>query len=148
MIQADSHKLSNVQFLPFQARSRLPEVLGSADVSLIVLRKGMGMGSLPSKTFSILASGRPIIASVDEQSETWDLIQRAQAGLCIEPENPGELIKAILILKNDPNLRERFGKNGRNWAEERHSPQSATFQFEELLYKAIDLMESEGKPSS
>jgi colanic acid biosynthesis glycosyl transferase WcaI len=146
--QAHALQLTNVQFVPFQSRSRLPEVLGSTDVSLVVLRKGIGTGSLPSKTFSILASGRPIIASVDENSETWNLIQKAQAGVCIEPENPVELVKAILTLKNDPNLCERLGQNGRIWAERRHSPQSATLQFEELLNKAIDQMKFEGQPSN
>jgi colanic acid biosynthesis glycosyl transferase WcaI len=146
--QAQSHRLRNVQFVPFQPRDRLPEVLGSADVSLVILRKRIGTGSLPSKTFSILASGRPIIASIDQQSETWDLIQKAQAGLCIEPENPQALVKAILILKNDQNLRERLGRNGRIWAERRHSPQSATIQFEELLNKVIDLTEFQRSPSN
>jgi colanic acid biosynthesis glycosyl transferase WcaI len=146
--QAHAQKLTNVQFLPFQPRGRLPEVLASADVSLVVLRKGIGAGSLPSKTFSILASGRPILVSVDEHSETWNLIQKAQAGLCIEPENPAELAKAILALKNDPNLRERLGQNGRVWAERMHSPQSATIQFEELLDKTVDLMKFEGHPSN
>jgi colanic acid biosynthesis glycosyl transferase WcaI len=137
--QAHSKQLTNVQFVPFQSRSRLPEVLGSADVSLVILRRGMGMGSLPSKTFSILASGRPIIASVDEESETWDLIQKARAGVCIEPDSPPDLVRAILMLKNDQNLRERLGQNGRLWAEKRHSPQSATIQFEALLNRAIAL---------
>ena len=148
MTEARSHKLTNVQFLPFQPRSHLPEVLGSADVSLVVLRKGIGTGSLPSKTFSILASGRPIIASVDEESETRKLIQKAQAGVCIEPENSSELARAILMLRNDQNLRERLGKNGRVWAERRHSPQSATIQFEELLNKAIDLTGFAENPSN
>jgi colanic acid biosynthesis glycosyl transferase WcaI len=148
MARAHTNKLTNVQFLPFQARSRLPEVLGSADISLVILRKGIGTGSLPSKTFSILASGRPIIASVDEKSETWDLIQKAQAGLCIEPENPAELVKAILRLKNDQNLRKQLGQNGRIWAERRHSPQSATMQFEELLNKAIRLTKLKGNFST
>jgi len=144
---AGAHQLTNVQFVPFQPRDRLPEVLASADVSLVLLRKGIGTGSLPSKTFSILASGRPVIASVDQKSETWDLIQKAHAGLCIEPENPSELVKAILMLKNDRNLREELGINGRIWAERRHSPQSATIQFEELLEKTIHLPEFEKIPS-
>jgi colanic acid biosynthesis glycosyl transferase WcaI len=136
---ADSKKLTNVQFLPFQPRSCLPEVLASADVSLVVLRRGIGTGSLPSKTFSILASGRPIIASIDEQSETWCLIQKAQAGLCIEPESPAALVQAILTLKHHRALREQLGQNGRIWAERNHSPQSATIRFEELLNKVVAL---------
>jgi colanic acid biosynthesis glycosyl transferase WcaI len=136
--QAASLNLETVQFIPFQPRKRLPEVLSSADVSLVVLKKGIGTGSLPSKTFSILASGRPIIASIDEQSETWNLIQISQAGLCIRPEDPSELVKAILTLKNDQELRECLGNNGRLWAENRHSPGSATIQFENLLARTVE----------
>ena len=101
------------------------------------MRKGIGTGSLPSKTFSILASGRPLIASVDEGSETWNLIQKANAGVCIEPEDPLKLTAAILKLRNDSELRENLGKMGRTWAEQEHSPQSAVTRFEELLNKAI-----------
>lgn len=139
--RARMQNLTNVQFLSFQPRNLLPEVLGSADASLVILRRGIGTGSLPSKTFSILASGRPVIASVDEQSESWGLIQKARAGICIEPENPSALVQAILMLKSDPDLRKRLGENGRTWAEKNHSPRSATIQFEELLKKAILLME-------
>jgi colanic acid biosynthesis glycosyl transferase WcaI len=70
LAQTEAQGQINVRFLPFQPRDRLPEVLASADISLVTLRKGIGTGSLPSKTFSILASGRPAIASVDEQSES------------------------------------------------------------------------------
>ena len=139
---AQSRHLTNVQFLPFQPRSRLSEVLGTADVSLVILRQGIGTDSLPSKTFSVLASGRPIIASVDKHSETWNLVLRAQAGLCVQPENPQELANAILKLKNDRDLREHLGRNGRIWAELKHSPRAATIQFEELLNKAIDLSQA------
>jgi colanic acid biosynthesis glycosyl transferase WcaI len=135
--RAQQQSLANVQFLPFQSRECLPEVLASANVSLVVLRKGIGTGSLPSKTFSILASGRPVIASVDVGSETWNLIQKANAGLCIEPEDSAKLTAAILKLRNDMKLCDELGKMGRAWAEQEHSPQSAVLKFEELLQKSI-----------
>jgi colanic acid biosynthesis glycosyl transferase WcaI len=146
--KAASLNLGNVQFLPFQARERLPQVLASADVSLVILRKGIGTGSLPSKTFSILASGRPVIASVDEQSETWNLIQRSRAGLCVRPEDASELARVILTLRDDKELRERLGKNGRLWAENRHSPCSATIEFENLLVRTVQAVGLEGTLSS
>jgi len=135
--EAERRQLKNVKFIPFQPRQCLPEVLASADVSLVTLQRGIGVGSLPSKTFSILASGRPVVASVDERSETWNLIQRAEAGLCIPPEDPPALVDAILTLKKDRPLRERFGFNGRNWAEKNHSPQSGAMKIENLLLTAI-----------
>ena len=130
---AKQKKLSNVQFLPFQPRQRLPEVLSSSDVSLVTLKRGIGSGSLPSKTFSILASGRPILACVDENSDTWNLVKRSESGVCLPPEDPNQLVEAILTLKQDVNLRQRLGKNGRSWAERYHSPQSTAEQFETLF---------------
>jgi len=135
--KAKQRKLTNVQFLPFQPRARLPEVLATADVSLVPLKRGMGLGSLPSKSFSILASGRPLVVSVDENSDAWNLIKRADAGLCVPPENPESLAEAILTLKQNETLRKQLGRNGRNWAERNHSPRSAAEQFEKLLSAAI-----------
>jgi colanic acid biosynthesis glycosyl transferase WcaI len=129
--------LNNLQFIPFQPRVRLPEVLASADVSLVILRKGIGSGSLPSKSFSILASGRPLLASVDTESDMVRLVERSQGGICVPPEDPEALAQAIMTLKANPLQRERFGINGRAYALKFHSPQSAAEQFEELLRKAI-----------
>jgi colanic acid biosynthesis glycosyl transferase WcaI len=131
--EAEQRQLKNVKFIPFQPRPRLPEVLASADLSLVSLQRGIGLGSLPSKTYSILASGRPVIACIDQDSETWNLIKRADAGLCVPPENPAELVEAILTLKKDPELRDRFGRNGRSWAEQNHSPQSGAKRIEKIM---------------
>jgi colanic acid biosynthesis glycosyl transferase WcaI len=135
--QVEREKLVNVQFIPFQPRERLPEVLASADVSLVILKRRIGLDSLPSKTFSIMASGRPLLVSVDEESETWKLVERANAGLCVPPEDPSKLVEAISTLKQDKILRESLGHNGRIWAEQHHSPQFAAEQFERLLFEAI-----------
>jgi colanic acid biosynthesis glycosyl transferase WcaI len=126
-----------VQFIPFQPRERLPEVLATADISLVILKHGIGTDSLPSKTFSIMASGRPIIVSVEADSEISKLIKKADAGVWVPPEQPSKLAEAILTLKQDNALRDRIGHNGRIWAEQRHSLQIATEQFEKLLLDAI-----------
>jgi colanic acid biosynthesis glycosyl transferase WcaI len=135
--QTLQRNLSNVEFLPFQPRPRLPEVLATADISLVSLQKGVGLASLPSKTFSILASGRPILASVDEGSDTWKLLQRSEAGICIPPEDPMALSDAIKDLKKNPSKCESLGKKGRQFALENHSPQAAAGEFEKLLFSAL-----------
>jgi colanic acid biosynthesis glycosyl transferase WcaI len=143
--EAGRRQLKNVIFLPFQPRNRLPEVLATADVSLVILRQGIGTASLPSKTFSILASGRPILASVEKESETWNLVKRAQAGLCVPPEQPSDIADAILVLLRDKRLREELGLNGRAWAERYHSPRSAAEQIENLLFRASSAKEGNTK---
>jgi colanic acid biosynthesis glycosyl transferase WcaI len=134
--------LNNVRFVSYQPRERMPEVFATSDISLVSLRAGTGFGALPSKTFQIFSSGRPVIASVDEGCDTWDLIEKADAGLCVPPEDPSKLAEAILTLKQDKDRRERLGNNGRIWAERHHSPQSAAEQFEELLLTAISSRKS------
>jgi colanic acid biosynthesis glycosyl transferase WcaI len=135
--EAGHRQLKNVKFIPFQPRERLPEVMASADISLVVLQRGIGNDSIPSKTFSIFASGRPVIASIDEGSGAWKLIEMAEAGLCIPPDEPVRMADAILKLKNDDELRKRLGANGRDWAEQNHSPMAGAKNIEMLLKKAI-----------
>lgn len=130
-------KLSNIRFIPFQPKEKLSEVLACGDISLVVLKRGVSSDSIPSKTFSIMASGRPIIASVDEQCETALIITRAQAGICIPPEDPTSLVEAIVELKHSPDLRAHLGSNGRAWVEQHHSPASAAEQFEALFSSSI-----------
>jgi len=135
--EAEARGLANVMFLPFQPRARLPEVLGTADVSLVTLRKGVGFESLPSKIFSILASGRPLIASVDEDSHTARLVQHSEAGLCVPPEQPDRLADAILELKGDQRMRANMGRKGRAYAVQYHSPQSAADSFVRLFSNCV-----------
>jgi len=134
--------LSNVVFIPYQPRDKMPEVWASADVALVILLKGAGFGALPSKTYSIMASARSILLSVDEESETWKLVNQAKAGMWVSPEDSTKLAEAILTLKEDKALREHLGHNGRIWAEQHHSPQSAAEQFDKLLSEAITSCQS------
>lgn len=127
--------LSNVRFIPFQPRERLAEVLATADVALICLRRGIGSESLPSKTFSILASGRPILACVEETSELSALLQRASAGLVVPPEDAQAITRAVLRLKGSPELCRQMGRNGREYVVEQHGVQRARQDFENILYK-------------
>jgi colanic acid biosynthesis glycosyl transferase WcaI len=136
--KAKTYHLENVRFIPFQSRERVSEVFASADISIVSLRRDASLGSLPSKTFSIMASERPIIASVDPNSDTSILIQRAGCGVCVEPENPEQIVDAIRTLKRDPQLRLALGKKGRQYVLEHHSPMSAADQFEKLLSQVIN----------
>lgn len=130
--------LNHVRFLPFEPRERLPEVLAVADVSLVVLKQGISSASLPSKLFSIFASGRPVIASVDEDSDTWRLVQSSQAGLCVQPEDPFTLAQAVLSLHADSERCQKMSRNGRAWAEQYHSPRYAAERFERLFQNVIE----------
>ena len=77
--------LPNLVFVGYQPAERLDEVLASADIHVVVLRAGLARSSVPSKIYSILAAGRPVVASVDPQTELPRLITEAACGAAVAP---------------------------------------------------------------
>jgi len=134
---AQERGLQNVCFLPFQPHEVLPKMYASSDICLVPLRKGFTNESVPCKVFTIMASGRPMIASVDEGSDTWELVEQAQCGLCVPPENPHALAKAIRTLCADPALRERLGRNGREHVVQHYTRQVVARQYHALLTSLV-----------
>jgi len=130
-------KISNVIFIPFQPWEAVPEIYAAADISLVTLRKGIAQDSVPSKVYTIMASGRPIIASVDEGSDVWQLVKQVRCGLCIEPESPKVLAEAISNLYGDSALRENMGKNGRMHVIQYYTPKAIGQQYHKLLTSLI-----------
>ena len=76
-------------------QDRVPEVYSLGDVALITCKKGVGNSGLPSKTWSIMACGTPIVAAFDTDSVLAEILQEANAGICVEPEDGEALARAI-----------------------------------------------------
>lgn len=127
--------LENVRFLPFQPYRDLPAMYASSDAGLVPLRRGFTEESVPSKVLSILAAARPMIAAVDEGSETWRLARDAGCGLAVPPEDPRALAEAVLKLEGDRELGRRLGAAGRDLVERRYSRQAAATKYEELFLR-------------
>ena len=66
-----------------------------ADVLILCLKKGVAKTATPSKLTAYMLSGRPIIASVDLDSDCADIIREARCGFVVEPDDPVALGKAI-----------------------------------------------------
>lgn len=130
--------IENVDFLPFQPREVLPEMYASSDVCLVPLRRGIANDSVPSKLLTITAAARPLIASVDEESDARYFVQQAECGLCTDPENSEALVNAIFSLYHDSDLRERLGQNGRAYLENRYTPKIIARQYATLLKRVVE----------
>lgn len=128
---------SNIQFRPFQPREDLPYVYALADVCLVSLKSSVVSESVPSKAYSILASGRPMIAQVHEASETSRLVRMAECGLRVAPGDVDGLVAAILSLCRDRERAAAMGMSGRRFAEEHHSTDVVTRQYEALLQEVV-----------
>ncbi|MDQ3963432.1 MAG: glycosyltransferase family 4 protein [Actinomycetota bacterium] len=125
--------MDNVVFVDLQPIDRLPEVLAAADIHVVALKKGLAHSSVPSKTYSILAAGRPIVASVDEGSEVARILERAGAGMAVPPEDPEAFTKAIRTLLDDREDAAAMGRAGRAFVEGWASPAAIARRYEELF---------------
>jgi len=114
--------IKNVQFLPFQPHADLPSMYGTADLCLIPLRRGFTNDSVPCKLFTIMAAGKPAVAAVDLGSDTWQLLERARCGLCVEPEAPKSIADAILYYFRNPTAASEAGGNARRFVEAQFDP--------------------------
>ena len=123
----------NLRFVDMQPKDRLPEVLAAADVHVVPLRRGLARSSVPSKMYSILAAGRPIVASVDAGTEVAEVVERANAGVAVPPDDPEAFTKALARLVAEPEEMTRMGRNGRAFVEQWASPAAIAERYEALF---------------
>ena len=107
---------TNIEFWEAQAE-RVPEIQDQADILLLNLSKGAAQYAMPSKLPAYLFSQKPIIASVDVDSDLARSIITANCGWIVPPENVEQLSKnmrnATLISSVELEI---YGKNGFNFA--------------------------------
>jgi colanic acid biosynthesis glycosyl transferase WcaI len=125
--------LPNVRFVDFQPKERLAEVLAAADIHVVPLRRGLARSSVPSKTYSILAAGRPVVASVDEGTEVARVVERAGAGMAVPPDDPGAFAAAVTKLLDGPEQAWEMGAAGRAFVERWASPAAIAERYEALF---------------
>jgi colanic acid biosynthesis glycosyl transferase WcaI len=67
--------LPNVHFLPLQPEERLCELLNLADLHVLPQARGAADLVLPSKLGGMLASGKPVLATADADTELFEVLQ-------------------------------------------------------------------------
>lgn len=139
---AAERRAKNVCFLPTQPRSRFAEALAAADLCLVTLGRGMSTSSVPSKAYSIMAAGRPMVAAVDEGSEIWQLVERAGCGVCVPPDDPGMLAKVIRGLLINPRLCAAYGAAGREHVVRHNARDAQIARYEQVLREATSASQS------
>jgi colanic acid biosynthesis glycosyl transferase WcaI len=132
-LERSAASLPNVRFADYQPASRLAEVLATGDVHLVPLRAGLGDVSVPSKTYSSLAAGRPVVASIDLDSEIPRLLAESRAGIAVAPGDARTLVAALSELLDDPARLAAMGADGRQWAEREASPSAVGAAYDALL---------------
>ena len=105
---------------------------------LLPIIKGAATSSIPSKLPAYMFSSKPIIGSVDNNSDTAEAIRNANCGLVVEPENIKQLSIAMdTVIAMDRKRLLQYGENGRCYALEHFSKASNLNKLLEIIKSEI-----------
>ena len=108
--------LTNVYF-GFVSRNEIPAVQSDASVLILALPTGNGNLCLPSKLTSYLLSGKPVLASVDQDSSTKRILEGVGCGKTVAPDDKDALIKGFKDFAELTTAeREKMGMRSREYA--------------------------------
>lgn len=131
-----SNGLNNVRLIDVMPREEVFRYIASADCCLVPLKKiDIFKTALPSKMFDAWACSKPIILSVD--GEAREHLEKAKAGIWVEPENPNRIAQAIKYLFDNPEMCKRFGSNGREYVEKNFSRKVQAERLERILLEVL-----------
>jgi colanic acid biosynthesis glycosyl transferase WcaI len=116
-LEESSRGSATVRFLPFRPPEEIPCVMAAGDLHIITIRRGLGGVVVPSKLYSILAAGRPILAVAPEDTDVARIVRAADCGLVADPDKPSEVAAAIRALKSDPARLRAMGQRAHKAAE-------------------------------
>ena len=106
--------LNNVHLNPLQPMERVSQVYSLGDACIVSCKAGLGGSAMPSKTWSIMSCGRPVIASFDE-GELKDIIEKNECGVFTHAGNMEEFVEAVRALAADPGRCAQMGLNARQF---------------------------------
>jgi glycosyltransferase involved in cell wall biosynthesis len=123
----------NVTILPPRPRSEQNEFLNACDVAILSLVPGMEGLAVPSRTYNLMAAGKPIIALVSEHSEVARIIREEEIGWVVEPGQVGTTVLALQAAGESRGRLAAMGERARRTAESKYRTETILSQFEAAL---------------
>jgi glycosyltransferase involved in cell wall biosynthesis len=137
--------LPNVRFLPFRPAAQIPLVMMGGDVHVITIRRGLEGVVVPSKLYSTLAAGRPVLAVAAANSDAARIATQSSCGLAADPDDPAAVAGAILRMRDDPRALVEMGARARE-AACNYARVNELERFTEIMEEAVQLHHG-GEPS-
>ena len=89
--------------------------------------------SVPSKTYSSLAAGRPIVAAIDPGTVVPKILDESGAGIAVPPDDAEQFVAAVDEITGDLERARRMGEQGRAWVVRAASPAAVAASYESLV---------------
>ena len=124
--------LNNVHLFPLQPMERVSYVYSLGDACIVSCKVGLGGSAMPSKTWSIMSCGRPVIANFDE-GELKEILEENDCGVFTHAGDVQEFVDAIKLLADNPARREEMGRNARQFVLENLTKEVGTQKYVDVI---------------
>ena len=128
--------LENVMILPLQPLERVPFVYGVGDVCVVACKEGLGGSAMPSKTWTIMSCGRPVLANFDE-GELKEIIENNNCGVFTHAGNVDEFVETIRSLAADSLRCAEIGKNAREFILNNLTKEVGTQKYVDVIKSVV-----------
>lgn len=128
-----SNRLDNVTVLDPRPRSEQNVFLNACDVALVSLVSNMVGVSMPSRTYNILAVGKPILAMTESGSELARVVEEEKVGWIVPPGEPKLLYEMIEKIRRQRGELAAMGEAARRAALEKYSLETALEKYRREL---------------
>jgi colanic acid biosynthesis glycosyl transferase WcaI len=125
--------IANLRFAGYLAPDRLGELLATGDVHVVALKRGLARVSVPSKTYSIMAAARPVLAAIDPGTAVPSILAASGGGVAVAPDDPAAFVAALRRLVDAPQAAVAMGVSGRAWVEREASPVAVGAAYHHLI---------------
>jgi glycosyltransferase involved in cell wall biosynthesis len=115
-LEATTSGVPNIRFLPFRPVSELPLVMAAGDLHVITVRRGLEGVVVPSKLYSTLAAGRPVLTVASDSIDAARIVTKHRCGLTASPDDPAAVAAAIREARRRPDLLGEMGRRAREAA--------------------------------
>ena len=132
-MEVQEKKLANVTILEPRPRTEQIIFLNACNVALVSLVDKMWGVSMPSRTYNILAAGKPILALTDANSELARVVEEDEIGWVVRPGDPDALLKAVLDIYDSRETLDKMGERARNSALTKYSVETALQKYKDEL---------------
>ena len=131
--EVEDRQLKNVTLLSPRPRQEQKIFLNACDVGLVSLVKKMRGVAMPSRTYNLLAAGKPILALTEDNSEVAIVIEEDKIGWFVPPSEPEKLLQAIYQIYEQRECLPEMAERARKSALEKYSLNSTIKKYKQVM---------------
>ncbi|MCH8274630.1 MAG: glycosyltransferase family 4 protein [Armatimonadetes bacterium] len=131
VLRVERERLESIRFLPFQSQERFRDIVAAADACFVALQPGLERLAVPSRSYTFLSAGRPLITLMAPEADIARLVRDGGCGWNVR--TGAQLADLIRRLAQEPEELRVAGRRARDIYESRFQKDRVLEEYARLL---------------